>query len=320
MASQVRSYEPARTSYYGRIPLEVNGVITGLLAWACLASQVLPEPPAMPKRSIAPRTALEGVREELEEGGQKLTFYLPKFERPRRPTVLTIHFHSATWHAVQEHVDRGLSGPLIAFYPGEGSAIYERAFSDPARLDRWIALAQSRMAAHGWPQDATIEKVDITSFSAGYGAVRQLVSQPTAFARLRRVVLADSLYGGLQPPTPEMPFRIPANRDVEVWRPLAEAAIRGEKTFAITCSEVPTPAYASSSEVALDLVLKLNGSPEPVLPETPAAREPDFPLKARYDRGRFHVWFYGGQDGPAHMTHARHLADIWKALDRAGAP
>jgi hypothetical protein len=47
----------------------------------------------------------------------------------------------------------------------------------------------------------------------------------------------------------------------------------------------------------------------------PATLDPDFPLIHRADLNGFHVWSYGGTDGQAHITHARHLADVWMAID-----
>jgi hypothetical protein len=46
----------------------------------------------------------------------------------------------------------------------------------------------------------------------------------------------------------------------------------------------------------------------------PASNDPDFPLLARADVRGLHIWSYGGTDAQAHMTHARHLADVWQAL------
>ena len=46
----------------------------------------------------------------------------------------------------------------------------------------------------------------------------------------------------------------------------------------------------------------------------PASTDPQFPLQSRADLGNFHIWGYGGDDAQAHMTHARHMADVWRAL------
>jgi hypothetical protein len=295
-------------------------LIAGFLAVGTMSwGQSGIDPPPMPVRSIAPRSSRSGHSEEIEEGGQKFKLFVPGRAKARHEVNLTLHFHSATWHAIQEHEDRGIDGPLIAFYPGEGSAIYGRSFQDPLRLSKWIQIVLERLIERGWPRDCQVQTLSITSFSAGYGAVRQIVQQPEHFQRLRRVILADSLYGSLTP-NEDPTVRIPLAEHVAVWKPLAQAAIRGEKTFAITCSEVPTPSYASSSEVARAIVESIGGRLDPAETSHAAAKDPQHPLRMRFDKGRFHVWQYGGNDGPAHMTHARHLADIWKALDRAGAP
>jgi hypothetical protein len=52
----------------------------------------------------------------------------------------------------------------------------------------------------------------------------------------------------------------------------------------------------------------------------PATQDPEFPLLERADSGNFHLWGYGGQDAQAHITHVRHLADVWMALDAAQKP
>ena len=261
---------------------------------------------------------LPGATIEVEDGDRQYTLLIPSIAKPPSEVVLTIHFHSAVWHALQEHVDRGVSGPVIAFHPGEGSSIYGQSFQDPDRLKRWMERTLVELRSRGWPDGARIKALDLTSFSAGYGAVRELVKSPFVFSLLRRVILADSMYGSL---TPGLEGRIPLAEHVLVWKPLAEAAIKGEKTFAVTFSQVPTPTYASSSEMATALVTAVGGSLDFVLKGSlAAANDPEFPLLNRFDKGRFHVWGYGGEDGQAHMTHARHLADIWKALDKAGAP
>ncbi len=150
--------------------------------------------------------------------------------------------------------------------------------------------------------------------SAASGAVRLMVRDPKVFPLLRRVVLADSLYGDLDP---TKPGRVPAAEDVDVWLPLAEAAKRGEKTFLITVSEVPTD-YASSWECAAAIARAVGGSLAPVEPGSCSATlDREHPLKARYDEGFLHIWGYGGADGPAHMSHVHHLADLWMALDRS---
>jgi len=283
----------------------------------------LPVPPPMPRRSITeppPTASLGGEQVVLDDFDRKFILFLPAVWQPARAgrdVELAIHFHGAPWFAIQEHVRRGLEGPLLVHSPGEGSTIYKESFADPARFPHLIGRVEQELASRGLPAGARVARVDVTSYSAGYGAVRELVKQPAAMALLRRVVLLDSMYGSYDDGTTR-----PAAEHVDVWVPLARAAMRGEKTFVLTHSEVQTaPRYASTAECAAALLAAVN-VPSRVLPRgsLPATLDPEFPLHSRADAGRFHVWGYGGADAAAHMTHARHLADVWLALDAAGAP
>ena len=278
----------------------------------------VPTPPPMPQRSIFPAPALPGQSVEIQDGEYHFTLFLPnKFNvSTARQVHLRIHFHSAIWHAIQDHLRGGLNGPLICFYPGEGSSVYQKAFSDKARFGRWLRLVEAELKRRGAPDVCQVTSVDITSFSAGYGAVRELVKGPAALGLGRRVVLLVPPDGSYAPGT-----RTPAPEHSQPWVPLAREAMSGRKTFTITHSQVPTATYANS-EACASAILKAVGVPRVSVPKgsCPATTDPQFPLLSRGDKGCFHVWGYGGTDGQAHMTHARHLGDVWNALDAAGEP
>lgn len=277
----------------------------------------LPIPPPMPRRSIAKwRDPWPGTTSEITVDGKVWTLFVPTAWKPGAAVDLTVHFHSAQWHAIQEHLDRGLSSPMLAFYPGEGSSIYASSVKDPGHFERLWTAVRDRLKTSDAKPDPALGAIDVTSFSAGYGAVREWVQQPSVFAKLRRVILADSMYASLDPS--HAPERVVASEHVDVWVPLARAAMERKKEFVVTVSEVPTPTYASSLECATALVARVGGAFAPIEPGSLAATlDSEFPLRSRFDSGRFHVWAYGGSDGQAHMTHARRLADIWMALDAA---
>jgi hypothetical protein len=275
----------------------------------------------MPRREIAPSPEpLPGESIELRDGDLRFTLFLPRAGKAgaNGEVALAIHFHTTTWFAIEEHLRRGLAGPLIVANFGSGSAVYRVPFEDRQRLDRWLRLVEEELKKRGATR-ARIAAVDISSFSAGYGAVRELLKSPEHVALIRRIVLCDSLYGSLAPASDG--GRKAASEHIEPWLPFATAAQRGEKTFVLTYSQVPTETYASTAECAA-AILEALGLEQTAVEEgsTPASRDPDFPLRSRADSGNLHVWGYGGADAQAHITHVRHLADIWRALDAAGKP
>lgn len=265
-------------------------------------------PPSMVKRTIAKPTSPPPGRQIDLYGDGKYTLYIPPNWSATSKVTLTIHFHGAAWFAIDEHRARGLKEPLLAVYAGEGSTVYRRAFEDP---DAWPRVLSHVLAELNAPLDATVERVDMTSFSAGYGAVRELLRQQDPPKTIRRILLADSMYASFTSDTDHAPLESQITPFVE----FAKSAMLGKKGFVITCSLVPTEGYADSASCAKALVAAVGGSfrRPPFSPEMLNKLYPDYPLLTVFDQGGFHVWRYRGSDAMAHMTHPRHIADIWRA-------
>ena len=302
-------------------------LLFGVLLAGCVSSgnwksTRLPEPPAMPRRQIAPTPYPEGsVSLELTNRDVRATLFLPVgWQRPRATgPQLVVHFHTIAWFTIQEHVRRGSSVPLLNFALGEGSATYAKPFLDPARFQDWLRMVEAELAQRG-ATTGPITRVDISSFSAGYGAVREIVKLETNRHVIQRIVLCDSLYGGLVDASAPSDQRKVTLEHIEPWVTFAKAAARGEKIFLLTTSDVPTPRYASTRECGNALAAAVGATFLAVPPgSVPATNDPEFPLKCRADLGGLHIWNYAGTDAQAHLTHVRHVAELWKALDKAGA-
>jgi hypothetical protein len=281
-------------------------------------ARALPEPPAVPWKEVTASLDLPGTVAHLEEKGVKFTLFVPKgWTAPANGDVtLTAHFHGAHWFTIQEHTARGMKGPLANFDLGLGSDAYKKPFENDKRFGEILRAIEKELGKRGG-HDVRISTVDISSFSAGYGAVRELVQVPEYFALIRRIVLLDSIYARYKAGTRGRVAREPDREQIEPWVPFARAAIKGEKTFLITYSEVPTPSYASSAEATQVLLGMISVPVQPVLPGANAASsDPDYPLRRRSDFGNFHAWGYAGSDQKAHLVHARHLGDFWQALDK----
>jgi hypothetical protein len=254
----------------------------------------------------------------LEDRDVKFTLFLPNgwTNAMSSKAILCAHFHTVPWFAIQEHVRRDAMEPLMVFALGEGSSTYRVPFEDTNRFSRILVLVADELKKRGASANTRLAHVDVSSFSAGYGAVRELVKSPEYCKIIRRIVLLDSMYAGLETEEKGSTNRRPLAAHIDVWVPFAKAALRGEKTFVFTHSQVPTTAYASSSECAEALLQRVGLKARAVPANSiPAASDPNFPLLARTDSGRLHVWSYGGVDAQAHLTHVRHMAEVWQALD-----
>lgn len=297
-----------------------------VFAMACYAqikaprvARPLPEPPPLPWKSVSPPAELPGETVPMENKVVKHILFIPKGWTPpaNGEVTLTAHFHGAYWFSIQEHLARGLKGPLVNFDLGHGSDAYRNAFENETAFAAVLKAVEKELQKRSG-REVRIATVDISSFSAGYGAVRELLKTPEYFDMIRRIVLLDSLYARYPSGERSRKVRQPAREHIEPWVPFAEAAIKGTKTFLITYSEVPTPSYASSAETAAALLAAVGLPGQPVAAKsTPAASDPQYPLLRRADLGRFHVWGYAGKSEEAHLVHARHLSDFWLALDAA---
>src|SRR5262245_55914036 len=98
-------------------------------------------PPPMPRRAIAPSAnPPPGQSVVLEDEGQRFTLFMPESQRvfASAGNTLAVHFHGATWFAIQEFLRAGRTGPLLAVQLGEGSSIYLLAFEDRERFGRFL--------------------------------------------------------------------------------------------------------------------------------------------------------------------------------------
>lgn len=282
----------------------------------------MPQPPAMPKRDIRPpATQPAGEKLELIDGDVKFTLFLPPgYVVPADGRVnLAVHFHTVVWFVLDEHLRRGLTEPLAIFTLGEGSSTYRKPFEDVDRFDRVLKLIEATLRQRMGPPETRIAQIDITSFSAGYGSVREIVKQDRYINLIRRIILSDSLYASWEPAStqPGATSR-PADENIEPWRKFVTLAARGEKTFVLTHSMVPT-SYANTYACAKALIAMTDAPVTEFKPgEHPATLDPQYPLAYRADIGHLHVWGYHGEDAGAHMTHVRHMAEVWQALDACG--
>lgn len=276
-----------------------------------------PEPPTVTLRDIAhaPRIA-RGTSVSIETS---VTLFLPdgwrdEIATPTGNLKLTVHFHSAQWFAVEEHARRGARNPIVAAYYGEGSTVYKRPFLDPAYFDAMLSTVTAELLRNGAPAGTHPDPIELQSFSAGYGAVREILKSPDNTRRISAVVLADSLYASRT--TDSLGRAVPDPEQMASFVNFARMAACGEKQMLVAHTSIATPTYSSTVETADALIAALGGRRETVTTGSlaAAAEGTSFPLTSRCDIGAFHVWGYEGPTGQAHMAVARTIADFWKAL------
>jgi hypothetical protein len=271
-------------------------------------SQVSSQNPSPMSDSTRPHPRVEryevpGQRATLSLG----TLYIPPSFEAAKPFPLLVHFHGAPW-LVEHHVREKLpDAALVTVQIGSGSRVYAEAFGDPARFGALLAEVSSGLAkltgkAVAW------ESVTLTSFSAGYGAIRSILKQPGDARRIGSVILADSLHASYAgdaaaPRSADLPVD---ETSLEPFLGFAEEAAAGRRRMCVTHSEVYPGTYASTTETANALLRRVSLDRRPVLKSGPIGMQ----QLSEAIRGGFHVSGFAGNSAPDHMDHLYALGDL----------
>jgi hypothetical protein len=164
-------------------------------------------------------------------------------------------------------------------------------------------LTRTWREAHGDGGEPRWEQVTISSFSAGYGAVREILKTEANLERIDAVIAADSIYAGLDDAAPT---RAVDPRHMRDFLRFARLAADGKKRFVLSHSAQPT-SYASTTETA-DYLLKELGLHRTTQAATPRDRLQQITAA---ERGGLHVLGFAGDKGPDHMRHLHEIDLLW---------
>lgn len=228
------------------------------------------------------------------------TLYIPSDFKPGKRHPLIVHFHGAPWLLEQQVRRHASQAVLISVQLGAGSRGYSDAFAEP---DRFLRLAEEATARVREVVQAPVtwDSMTLTSFSAGYGAVRSILQHPGQYDRVDAVALADSLHASYtgdstQPRSTDLPV------DDLLLRPFmrfAADAAAGRKRMLITHSEVFPGTYPSTTETADVLLRHVNVRRRPVLRQGPAGMQ----QLSEAIQGHLRVSGFAGNSAPDHMDH-----------------
>lgn len=220
------------------------------------------------------------------------------------PGTVLIHFHGATSTVKEAFARSDWNAVLVIInFPGLSSA-YSKPFSEDRELFEHI-LEQTYSAATaktsgGW------KHIYVSSFSAGYGAVREILKTPAYFEQIDGIIMADSIYAGLN--TQELK-RVADDENMRDFVQFASLAAMNKKAFVLSHSAQPT-SYASTTETADYLLNSLNMTRMPNTSlSTGTLRQ-----TSRAQRGQFVVLGFDGVSGQEHMQHLNHIDTFWGQL------
>ncbi|BDC49950.1 hypothetical protein F183_A22660 [Bryobacterales bacterium F-183] len=225
--------------------------------------------------------------------GRRLLLPAAKGHKPRR---LVIHFHGAGWVAEQAARARYKGDAAILTVDLSGASSVYRA-SIAAEGSTFGELVSRAEEAAG----VKFGSIVLSSFSAGYGAIREILRERANWDRVHGVVLADSMHAGYGE----------EEQDIGPFVEFAKEAAAGRKQFVITHSEVFPGTYMSTTETAGYVLQQLGLKRRAVLEWGPLGMQQVCEVHA----GGLRVLGFAGNSAPDHMDHLFAL-ERWYGLLR----
>jgi hypothetical protein len=238
--------------------------------------------------------------------GKPVELWLPERARSRDVVDLVVHFLGAAWLPSQAVARLNDHTAVAVVNLGAGSGVFHRAFADPAVFDSLLESVTREIRA-GSGRENRIGQVTLAGFSAGHGAIRVILREPRHFARVHAVLLLDGMHTSYVPEGQVLEKGgVLDTTNLVAFAEFARAAMRGEKRFVVTHSEIFPGTFASTTETADWLLRALGLRRTPVLRWGPRGMQQ---LSEVHARG-FQVLGFAGNTGPDHIDHLHAMPEL----------
>ncbi|HWQ33327.1 MAG TPA: hypothetical protein VNQ79_10770 [Blastocatellia bacterium] len=240
-----------------------------------------------------------GRRETLDPG----TLFIPAKLKLRPVVPLLIHFHGGAW--LPEVAAARTGTAVIAVQLGAGSGAYARPFSESQRFAGLLAEAEAKAGVKFAP-------VTLSAWSAGYGAIREILKVPEYYERVSRVLLIDGLHTGYVGGRPGPQESQLETEGLEIFVKFARDAVAGKKRLVVTHSEIFPGTFASTTETADYLLSQLGLKRKAVVKWGPMGTQQLSEVRA----GGFLLLGYAGNSAPDHVDQLHSLPEYLKLFPK----
>lgn len=213
---------------------------------------------------------------------------------------VVVHFHGQTaLRTTLAQIAKGVA--FVGIDLGLGSGPYSDEFTSRQAWPTLRDSIENALKAQSGSADAHIRHVALSAWSAGYGAVNEILKYHTR--EIDAVVLLDGLHAAYDQRLPNSygPNKVVAG-PIEPTVEFARLALAGDKIFIFTHSNVDPMLYPSTGHTARFLLDELGLAKQPAPPS-----DDPFGLSGAVDVLGFHLWAYRGNDKPAHCSHLTHI-------------
>ncbi|NUO81500.1 hypothetical protein HUU05_15595 [candidate division KSB1 bacterium] len=255
----------------------------------------------------------EGTKFEVAQLFAKpVEVFIPRKSRKARTLDVLWHFHGANY--LVQHAAAQYRGNLaaISINLGSGSSVYGRAFEDATKFTAALDSILFQLERH-LGHAVQPGKIILSGFSAGYGAVRKILSTQSNFARVDAVLLLDGLHASYIPEGKVLAEGgVIDSTGLAAFMRFASNAARRESTkqLLITHSEIFPGTFVSTTEASNFILQALGMKREAVLKWGPLGMQQLSVAR----RGRFEVQGFAGNTAPDHIDHLHAVKEFLRRL------
>jgi hypothetical protein len=279
-------------------------------SWAPPTAAQVPQSPSPMVEHVREHPRLEkqsvpGERIPLSVG--TLTILQPVRESTTTGNIpLLIAFHCGDW--IPEVAVSRLPNPppCLTIQIGAGSSRYSKPFANDATLlDRLVDEASLHLKR-------PMTEVILVGWSAGYGAIGQILGQESVKSKVSAVLLIDGLHTGYEGGKPGPKESALQTKSLEPYLNYARQAVEGSGRMMIVHSEIFPGTYASTTETADWLLQQLNLRRKAVLRWGPMKTQ----ILGETVAGRLVVRAFAGNSAPDHIDLLHALPELLEELIR----
>jgi hypothetical protein len=246
--------------------------------------------------------------------GGEATLFVPDGYRAVDGRVdVVLHLHGAPKVIESALVTARWPAVLIAFNRNGLSSVYAKPFAERALFPRLLDGALRSIAEAKLVDAPKLGRVAVSSFSAGFGGVRELLKVPEHFDRIDTLILADSLYCGYEG---DPASRTLAPKLMAGFRAFALKAAAGSKVMVVTHSAQVPEGYGSTTETANDLIRVVGGESKPARVD----RGNGWIQTREARKGNLDVLGFEGVGPEDHIRHLWRIGEIWSIARGLATP
>ena len=244
--------------------------------------------------------------------GKPIELFITAKSQSTHKLKLVVHFFGTPFIPQYAVAQLGADYAVAVVNIGSGSGIYDRTFTEPAAFDSLLANIQRETTA-ALGHVVAFQSITLSGFSAGHGAIRAILRDSTHFENVNAVLLLDGLHTSYVPEgTPLEKGGALDTHNLDAFVRFGRAAMRGEKRFVITHSEIFPGTFASTTETTDYLALTLGIVRLPVLRWGPGGMQ----QLSDATRGRFEILGFAGNTAPDHIDQFQGMSTFLRLLER----